>query len=68
MDTIKAVKESLEIGVENGLFIKTAVTMLKASSTTFVMIPGTTQGVMQLTHVETDKEKVFLSFKNHIQV
>lgn len=63
MDTIKAVKESLEIGVENGLFIKTAVTMLKASSTTFVMIPGTTQGVMQLTHVETDKEKVFLSFK-----
>ena len=39
MDTIKAVKESLEIGVENGLFIKTAVAALQPARTVYVMIP-----------------------------
>nr|WP_088327076.1 hypothetical protein [Bacillus cereus] len=63
MDVLKAVKESLEIGVENGLFVKTAVAMLKASSTTYVIIPGVTTGVQQLTFVEEDKETALLSFK-----
>lgn len=63
MDVLKAVNESLEIGVENGLFIKTAVTMLKASPTTYVIIPGVTTGVQQLIFVEEDKETALLSFK-----
>ncbi|HDR7969538.1 TPA: hypothetical protein QCY14_004930 [Bacillus pacificus] len=65
MDTIKAVKESLEIGVENGLFIKTAVVMLKASSTTYVMIPGSLPGVHQLVDIEMDKDVATLSIKKH---
>ncbi|MEB9381365.1 hypothetical protein P4J09_25510 [Bacillus cereus] len=65
MDTIKAVKESLEIGVENGLFIKTAVVMLKASPTTFVMIPGSLPGVHQLVDIEMDKDVATLSIKKH---
>lgn len=65
MDTIKAVKESLEIGVENGLFIKTAVVMLQASPTTFVMIPGALPGVYQLADIEFDKEMATLSIKQH---
>ncbi|HDW3055580.1 TPA: hypothetical protein RMI67_003224 [Bacillus cereus] len=65
MDTIKAVKESLEIGVENGLFIKTAVVMLKASATTYVMIPGSLPGVHQLVDIEMDKDVATLSIKKH---
>lgn len=65
MDTIKAVKESLEIGVENGLFIKTAVVMLKASATTYVMVPGSLPGVHQLVDIEMDKDVATLSIKKH---